>query len=174
RRRLHHERVLQGAVCEAGLARRPRPLPSHGRGGQQGHGDDRAPARVRGLERRLRGRQERDLPAQRTPPVKARVHAGTLAILAVYAAITAAATGAALNMEPFGVLVRDGRVDGLQDFASHRGFACAVWSGDAAKAGGTSAYTLPAHLQATERWSHMSPRIALPFGYSPTMTWILD
>jgi hypothetical protein len=105
--------------------------------------------------------------------VSARGRAGTLAMLAVYAAITAAATGAALNMEPFGVLVRDGRVDGLQDFASHRGFACAVWSGDAAKAGGTSAYTLPAHLEATERWSGISPRIALPFGYSPTMTWIL-
>jgi len=94
-------------------------------------------------------------------------------VLVVYAAITAAVTAAALNMEPFGVLVRDGRLDGLQDFASHRGFACSVWSGDAAKFGGTSAYALPAHLHATERWSGMSPRIALPFGYSPTMVWIL-
>jgi hypothetical protein len=78
-----------------------------------------------------------------------------------------------LNMKPFGVLVRDGRVDGLQDFASHRGFACAIWSGHAKSSGGTSGYTLAAHLDATARWSGMPPRIALPFGYSPTMVWIL-
>lgn len=111
--------------------------------------------------------------ASGSPDRTRRGRVGTVAMLAMYAAITAAATGAALNMEPFGVLVVDGRLDGLQDFASHRGFTCAVWSGDAARAGGTSAYTLPAHLHATERWSGLSPRIALPFGYSPTMTWIL-
>jgi len=94
-------------------------------------------------------------------------------VILVYAAITAAATGAALNMQPFGVLVRDGRLVGLQDFAAHRGFACAVWSGDAARSGGTSAYTLAAHLDATARWAGMAALIALPFGYSPTMVWLL-
>src|SRR5438067_7791809 len=59
------------------------------------------------------------------------------------------------------------------DFASHRGFACAAWSGDLAHAGGASIYTLDAHLKATERWTGLPAWIARPFGYSPTMLWVL-
>ena len=59
------------------------------------------------------------------------------------------------------------------DFASHRGLACAAWSGDLAARGGTSIYTLAAHLAATERWSGLPANAAMPFGYSPTMLWVL-
>jgi hypothetical protein len=58
------------------------------------------------------------------------------------------------------------------DFASHRGFTGAVWAGDALR-GRTSVYTLGAHVDATERWTGVPTRIALPFGYSPTMLWVL-
>jgi hypothetical protein len=75
--------------------------------------------------------------------------------------------------EPFGVLVADGRPERLVDFASHRSFACAAWSGDLAREGGTSIYTLDAHLKATARWTGLPAEIALPFGYSPTMLWVL-
>jgi hypothetical protein len=98
---------------------------------------------------------------------------GVVVVLAIYAATTVGAMGAALNMQPFGLVIRDGTTAGLHDFVSHRGFACAVWSGDAATAADSSVYTLAAHLHATERWSEAPQRLALPFGYSPTMLWIL-
>ena len=79
----------------------------------------------------------------------------------------------ALRTEPFGVVVSDGRPERIMDFASHRGFACAAWAGGLARAGGTSIYTVEAHLKATERWTGLPASIALPFGYSPTMLWIL-
>ena len=82
-------------------------------------------------------------------------------------------TVSALRTEPFGVVVAAGRPERLMDFASHRGFACAAWSGDLAHAGGASIYTLDAHLKATERWTGLPAWIALPFGYSPTMLWVL-
>src|SRR5437867_4524815 len=82
-------------------------------------------------------------------------------------------TVSALRPEPFGVVVADGRSERLMDFASHRGFACAAWSGGLARAGGTSIYTVDAHLKATERWTGLPASIALPFGYSPTMLWVL-
>ena len=82
-------------------------------------------------------------------------------------------TVSALRTEPFGVVVADGRPELLMDFASHRGVACAAWSGGLARAGGTSIYTLEAHLKATERWTGLPASIALPFGYSPTMLWML-
>src|SRR5262249_54979764 len=183
--RLHPEQLFQGVLRQGRLARRPRSVRAHPSRRQQGGALHPALAGFGGLEGRLRGRQERHLHAGRGGWIAAaatvsrrnirqrRVPVGTLVVLAVYAAITAAVTAAALNMEPFGVLIRDGRLDGLQDFASHPRFPCSVWSGDAARAGGSSAYALPARLDATERWSGMSPRIALPFGYSPTMAWIL-
>ncbi len=82
-------------------------------------------------------------------------------------------TVSALRPEPFGVVLADGRPERLMDFASHRGFACAAWSGDLAREGGTSIYTLAAHLRATARWTGLPAAIALPFGYSPTMLWVL-
>jgi hypothetical protein len=98
---------------------------------------------------------------------------GAIVVLASYAMITIAVVGAALNMRPFGLVMRDGRTVGLHDFVSHRGFACAVWSGDAATPADGSVYTLAAHLRATERWAGGLQRLALPFGYSPTMLWLL-
>ena len=82
-------------------------------------------------------------------------------------------TVSALKTKPFGVVVADGRPERLMDFASIRGVACAAWSGGLARAGGTSIYTLEAQLKATEGWTGLPASIAFPFGYSPTMLWIL-
>jgi len=96
-----------------------------------------------------------------------------LVVLTVFAGLTAGVSISVLRMQPFGFVVNDGRLDRVMDFASHRAFACAAWSGDTADLQSGSVYTLEAHLRATEQWSGLPARIALPFGYSPTMLWIL-
>jgi len=96
-----------------------------------------------------------------------------LLVLAGVIGLGLGTTVSALRTEPFGVVVADGRPERLMDFASHRGLACAAWSGSLARGGGTSIYTLDAHLKATERWTGLPAWIALPFGYSPTMLWVL-
>src|SRR5437870_3064045 len=103
----------------------------------------------------------------------ARRFTARLLVLAGVIGLGLGTTVSALRTEPFGVVVADGRPERLMDFASHRGMACAAWSGGLARAGGTSIYTLDAHLKATERWTGLPASIALPFGYSPTMLWVL-
>src|SRR3989454_8356704 len=95
-----------------------------------------------------------------------------LLVLAGVIGLGLGTTVSALRTEPFGVVVADGRPERLMDFASHRGLACAAWLG-LARGGGTSIYTLDAHLKATERGTGLPAWIALPFGYSPTMLWVL-
>ncbi|TMA81008.1 MAG: DUF2029 domain-containing protein [Deltaproteobacteria bacterium] len=114
-------------------------------------------------------------PARRTPwrEVASRRFTARLLVLAGVIGLGLGTTVSALRTEPFGVVVAAGRPERLMDFASHRGFACAAWSGDLAHAGGASIYTLDAHLKATERWTGLPAWIALPFGYSPTMLWVL-
>src|SRR5262249_47791060 len=79
----------------------------------------------------------------------------------------------ALRPGPLGVVVVEGRPDRLMDFASIRGLTCAAWSGELLHEDQTSIYTFDAQLKATERWTGMPARIALPFAYSPTMLWVL-
>src|SRR2546427_5643717 len=94
-------------------------------------------------------------------------------VVALVAGVAIGVTVSVLRTEPFGVVVEEGSGPRLMDFASHRGLACAAWSGELAARGGTSIYTLTAHLAATEQWSGLPASAALPFGYSPTMLWVL-
>jgi hypothetical protein len=54
----------------------------------------------------------------------------------------------------------------VQDFASHRAYARAFWEGSVD-------YSVESHLQMMERWSGTCVSRALPFGYSPTMFFLL-
>ena len=65
----------------------------------------------------------------------------------------------------FGVVV-DEKTIAIHDFASHLNFAKAFWRGD----GG---YGVEDHLRMTERFAGQRLPYALPFGYSPTMLWVL-
>jgi len=96
-----------------------------------------------------------------------------LVVLVVLAGFTLGVTVPVLRVEPFGVVVDPDGTERLMDFASHRAFACAVWRGDAAPTGTGSVYTLDAHLRATAEFTHRPARVALPFGYSPVMLWVL-
>jgi len=96
-----------------------------------------------------------------------------LLVLAIVGGLTAGVTIAALRVNPFGIVVYADGSEALMDFASHREFACAAWAGDSIRGTGQSIYGLEAHLHATERWTHRAAGIALPFGYSPTMLWVL-
>jgi hypothetical protein len=60
----------------------------------------------------------------------------------------------------------DGERVTIQDFASHATVARAFWRGE----GG---YDAASHLRVTSQWAGQDVRYALPFGYSPTMLWIL-
>lgn len=96
-----------------------------------------------------------------------------LIFLVIFAGFTVGATIPVLRVDPFGVVVDPDGTTRLMDFASHRAFTCAVWSGELLRHGTNSVYTLGAHLQATEAFTGLPARVALPFGYSPTMLWIL-
>lgn len=65
----------------------------------------------------------------------------------------------------FGVIIGDGDLK-IHDFASHLTFAKTFWHGE----GG---YSVKDHLRAATRLAGRPLPFALPFGYSPTMLWIL-
>jgi hypothetical protein len=65
----------------------------------------------------------------------------------------------------FGVTIDRGEVK-IHDFASHLTFAKTFWRGE----GG---YGVADHLRVTERLAGRPLPYALPFGYSPTMLWVL-
>lgn len=74
--------------------------------------------------------------------------------------------GDAFSQEQFGIrFIGEGGIR-IKDFASHLTFAKAFWLG---KAG----YDVESHLRITSQWAGRSVGVALPFGYSPTMLWIL-
>ena len=74
--------------------------------------------------------------------------------------------GDAFSQENFGIrFFGEGGVR-INDFASHLTFAKAFWL---SKAG----YDVESHLRITSHWAGRSVGVALPFGYSPTMLWIL-
>jgi hypothetical protein len=117
------------------------------------------------------GRPEPETPG-RPPRGRPFAPRSRLLVLAILAGLTIGVVVAALRTEPFGFALKEGEPERLMDFAAHRAFACAAWSGDAAR-DQTSIYALGMHLRATERWVGAPARIALPFGYSPTMLLIL-
>jgi hypothetical protein len=61
----------------------------------------------------------------------------------------------------------------VQDFASHLIFTKSVWQGKASEEGNSSAYSVEYHLRIISEWMGRESPMALPFGYSPTMLWIL-
>src|SRR5580765_1384119 len=96
-----------------------------------------------------------------------------LVVLVVFAGFTLGVMVPVLRVEPFGLILYPDGSERLMDFASHRAFACAVWRGDATPPGTGSVYTLDAHLRATTEFTHRPAHVALPFGYSPVMLWVL-
>ncbi len=64
---------------------------------------------------------------------------------------------------------------GIVDFASHLNFARHVWMRQTTvtTTGGASVYSVQNHLKVTSSWASVPLPRALPFGYSPTMLWIL-
>ena len=61
----------------------------------------------------------------------------------------------------------------VQDFASHLVVSRGIWSGDVSGGETGSAYSVPAHLRLMAGWMGEGATRALPFGYSPTMLWLL-
>ena len=59
------------------------------------------------------------------------------------------------------------------DFASHFNFVKKTWLGQTTVNSGSSVYSLENHLKVTSDWAGMKLNYALPFGYSPTMVWVL-
>jgi hypothetical protein len=59
------------------------------------------------------------------------------------------------------------------DFASHFNFAKKTWQGQTTVNSGSSVYSLENHLKVTRDWAGIKLNHALPFGYSPTMLWVL-
>ena len=92
-------------------------------------------------------------------------------LLALVVGLGVGVTIIVLRVESFGIVVQDGHVQRLMDFASHRGVACAAWSEDGERH--DSIYGVEAHRRATERWAGVVPNVALPFAYAPTMLWVL-
>jgi hypothetical protein len=90
----------------------------------------------------------------------------------VLTAVTVAFAAYVLVEGRAGLYREDGRVVAIQDFASHTRFAGRVWAGGFADAD-SSLYTVEAHLQFMAEWAGEPVGHALPFGYSPTMVWVL-
>jgi hypothetical protein len=73
----------------------------------------------------------------------------------------------ALGDQNFGIAVDPQKGGGwTSDFAAHLTFAKAFWSGNAG-------YDVASHLRITSERFHRPVEHALPFGYSPTMLWVL-
>jgi hypothetical protein len=92
-------------------------------------------------------------------------HAGIILLLLVL--VTFRLVRPALEDPEFGILVDTQKGGGwTSDFAAHLTFAKAFWSG---KAG----YDVQSHLRITSERFRRPVEHALPFGYSPTMLWML-
>lgn len=73
---------------------------------------------------------------------------------------------------PFGIYLRDNGIM-IVDFPSYFNFVKAVWSGSAASGRTGSVYSIAHHLKISSDWSGQDISQVLPFGYSPTMLWVL-
>lgn len=72
-----------------------------------------------------------------------------------------------------GAVLSDDTMVQVQDFASHLTFTRAVWAGTIPADGEGSAYTAESHLVFMQDWVGSRQEHALPYGYSPTMLWVL-
>jgi len=90
----------------------------------------------------------------------------------VLVGLTALVVGNVLSNHLLGLHVEAGRITSIQDFASHTEFTRAVWAGELRSVPG-SLYGVAAHLRFMQKWAGELTERALPFGYSPTMLWVL-
>jgi hypothetical protein len=80
--------------------------------------------------------------------------------------VVAPLLGSVLREKDFGIAFDRGGAGWSSDFAAHLTFAKAFWKGEAG-------YDVQSHLRVTgERFGQLVEH-ALPFGYSPTMLWVL-
>jgi hypothetical protein len=108
------------------------------------------------------------LPQTHRPAVRA-LHALLLGVVLLHLAVRV--LPGALGEPTLGVVWEDGRY-ALCDFVSHAHFVRAAWAGLAA--GGThSVYAPESHLAVARAWTGAPVDCALPFGYSPTLLWLL-
>lgn len=61
----------------------------------------------------------------------------------------------------------------IVDFPSHFNFVKKAWFNQTTVDSGASIYSLENHLKVTSEWAGTRLNFALPFGYSPTMLWVL-
>lgn len=101
-------------------------------------------------------------PSGKRQPVKTR----DVVVITVLAVIVYALCAPAYRESPFGISINGGKLI-IRDFASHFNFARAFWHGGAD-------YSLSTHLRLTSEWAGRPINRALPFGYSPTMLWLLS
>jgi hypothetical protein len=82
----------------------------------------------------------------------------------------------AVHSVRFGLDEVEGQSLSINDFAAHLHFARAVWTGSWRGDGPDappSPYAAAAHLNVMRDWAGKPEPVALPFGYSPTMIWLL-
>jgi hypothetical protein len=61
----------------------------------------------------------------------------------------------------------------IYDFPSHFNFVQKAWLRETIVNSGSSVYSVKNHLQVTSDWAGQRVIAALPFGYSPTMLWVV-
>jgi hypothetical protein len=61
----------------------------------------------------------------------------------------------------------------IYDFPSHFNFVQKTWLRETTVKSGSSVYSVRNHLKVTSDWAGQKVESALPFGYSPTMLWVL-
>lgn len=74
--------------------------------------------------------------------------------------------------KPFGIYQNNG-VTTIIDFPSHFNFTKKVWLSRPHLNADGSVYSINNHLNATNNWAGTKINYSLPFGYSPTMLWLL-
>jgi hypothetical protein len=92
-----------------------------------------------------------------------RIH--SLAVLLLLPIIACQVIAPAAQESNFGIKLADGELI-IRDLAAHITFARAFWTEGAE-------YTVASHVQITNQWCGQEVNRALPFGYSPTMLWML-
>jgi Glycosyltransferase family 87 len=113
------------------------------------------------------------------PPMPAQRWAQPLFVVLVVLWLAVRILPEAWQQQPFGI-VREPNDKGASlrvcDFTSHTRFVRAVWEGDRTDEQGkplTSVYSAAAHRRMASTWVGKPQDKALPFGYSPTMIWVL-
>ena len=95
----------------------------------------------------------------------------TPAALGLLVGVTALVVGWVLVNGQAGLHREGGHITNVQDFASHTRFTRAAWTGEFRSP--PSLYTVGAHLRFMGKWAGEPVGRALPFGYAPSMLWVL-